>query len=205
MNVKNIYCIGRNYQKHAAELGNDVPEKPMIFSKPSHALVNSEQQVIQLPKNRGAVHYEAELVFQINKTYKKWMKPDDCIESMALGIDFTLRDEQEVLKKKGHPWLVAKGFTNSALVTPFFPFEGLDDLMKSSFQLELNGHTVQIGDPKKMIFSLPTILDYISENLGIGQGDIIYTGTPEGVGETNSGDEFRLFFNGEEKGHVMIE
>lgn len=205
MEVNNIYCIGRNYRKHAEELGNDVPAKPMIFSKPNHAFVLTNEHRIHLPKERGAIHYEAELVFQINKHYKKGMKPEDCISQMAVGIDFTLREEQEILKKKGHPWLMAKGFPNSALLTPFFAFNGMDLLLNSTFQLQLNGKIVQNGNPKDMIFSLPVILDYIGENLGLGPGDIIFTGTPEGVGQSKSGDRFSLFYNNEEKGSTTIE
>ncbi|WP_416151602.1 fumarylacetoacetate hydrolase family protein [Salipaludibacillus sp. HK11] len=204
MNVKNIYCVGRNYAKHAKELGNDLPSKPMIFSKPTHSLVTTNGQRVELPKNRGSIHYELELVFQLNRSYEVGMSPEDCISEMALGIDFTLRDEQEELKEKGHPWFVAKGFRNAALVTPFFPFEGIDKLNQSTFTLEINGQKVQEGDPNEMIFNLGAILNYCSETAGLSAGDLLFTGTPEGVGEIQTGDELKMYFNQENKGAVKI-
>lgn len=202
--MKNIYCVGRNYRKHAAELGNDVPTNPMIFSKPTHSLSTAKGQKVDLPRNRGKVHYEVELVFEINRRYENGMSAVDCISQMAVGVDFTLRDEQDRLKKKGHPWLLAKGFQNSALVTDFFPFQGMDMLYQSTFSLEINEKLVQKGNPTEMIFSLDMLLAYIHENIGLGEGDLLFTGTPEGVGEIHSEDEMTLFFNEEKKGSVVI-
>lgn len=200
----NIYCVGRNYKKHAQELGNEVPSNPMIFSKSSHSLTTAEGQKINFPKNRGRIDYEVELVFQINRPYEKGMSPEDCITQMGVGVDFTLRDEQDKLKNQGHPWLLAKGFPNSALVTNFFPFEGIDKLLQSTFTLERNGKQVQQGNPKEMIFSLAVLLDFIHENVGLGEGDLLFTGTPEGVGEIHSGDDLKMFFNEESKGRVVV-
>lgn len=99
--IRNVYCVGRNYKLHAAELGNDVPEEPMIFLKPSHAVVRLEGQTLELPQNKGEVHYEGELVLRVSRAYEPGVKVDDLVDQMALGIDFTLRDVQTGIKKKG--------------------------------------------------------------------------------------------------------
>lgn len=121
--VRNVYCIGRNYRLHAAELGNAVPEQPMVFLKPSHAVITMEADTaLPLPLDRGAVHHEVELVLRLGSRVEPGMTAAEAVDAFALGIDFTLRDVQDVLKKKGHPWLAAKGVLNSAPVTRFLPF-----------------------------------------------------------------------------------
>ncbi|WP_280770041.1 fumarylacetoacetate hydrolase family protein [Salipaludibacillus daqingensis] len=202
--MKNIYCVGRNYKKHADELGNAVPDYPMIFSKPSHSLVKAKGQEIKLPSNSGRIDYEVELVFQLNRSYEKGMSANDCISQMAVGVDFTLREVQNELKKKGHPWLLAKGFPNAALVTDFFPFLGMDKVHGSTFTLDINGNQVQKGDPKQMIFSLDVLLDYFHDHVGLAAGDLLFTGTPEGVGEVHNGDKLEMFFNEDFKGRAII-
>ena len=204
MQVNNIFCVGRNYKLHAKELGNEVPPKPMIFGKPTNALTVTDNQIIPMPKGKGEIHYEVELVIHINKSYETGMKAADCVDQIAVGIDFTMRDVQNELKKKGHPWLLAKGFVNSAVVTPFFPII-IEQLNDCSFGLKINGQTVQHGDPKDMIFSFDTIVQYIAENFGLCSGDIIFTGTPAGVGAISNGDLFELYFSGEKKGSFTIE
>ncbi|WP_054955457.1 fumarylacetoacetate hydrolase family protein [Paenibacillus dakarensis] len=192
--VNNVYCVGRNYRLHAAELGNDVPDEPMIFLKPSHAVVPLDGSVLVMPEGRGTVHFEGELVIQASKEYVPGMKVDELIEFMALGIDFTLRDVQTVIKKKGHPWTAAKGFRNSAPLTPSIPFPGNDSLSDVDFTVLKNGEEVQRGNTADMIFSLQDIIDYIGENYGLGKGDLIFTGTPAGVGPVERGDVFELFW-----------
>ncbi|PYZ93869.1 fumarylacetoacetate hydrolase [Salipaludibacillus keqinensis] len=205
MKINNIYCVGRNFKKHAQELGNDVPSKPMMFSKPTHSFVTANGQSVMMPKNRGAVHYEVELVYRLGRQYEKGMTANDCLTEMAVGIDFTLREEQEKLKKKGHPWLIAKGFPNAALVTPFFAFPGIENILQSTFSLQINGTRVQQGDPNDMIFQLDNLLAYCYEYIGLGAGDLLFTGTPEGVGEINYGDEVTMWYNEELKGTAMIK
>ncbi|GAB6926428.1 fumarylacetoacetate hydrolase family protein [Paenibacillus sp. JCM 10914] len=192
--VNNVYCVGRNYQLHAAELGNAVPDEPMIFLKPSHAAVPLEGSVLKLPQNRGSLHFEGELVIQAGRDYTPGMKVDELIDTMALGIDFTLRDVQSVIKEKGHPWTAAKAFKSSAPLTPSISFPGTDKLSDTDFTVRKNGEEVQRGNVRNMIFSLQEIIDYIGEHYGIGKGDLIFTGTPEGVGPTHSGDVFELFW-----------
>jgi fumarylpyruvate hydrolase len=203
-NIRNVYCVGRNYALHAAELGNAVPEAPMIFMKPTHALVEMEGQSIRLPSNQGEIHYEAELVLHIGKDYEKGMHVDDLVDRFALGIDFTLRELQNELKKKGHPWMPAKGFLRSAPIGPFFPFLGEQATKHVDFSLFKNEVEVQRGNTSQMIFHLQAIVDYCAKHYGLGPGDLIYTGTPAGVGQVTHGDVFRLQWGQELAGECTI-
>ncbi|NOU86848.1 FAA hydrolase family protein [Paenibacillus sp. LMG 31460] len=202
--VRNIYCVGRNYRAHAAELGNDVPDQPMIFTKPTHALASIDGGELTLPVDQGEIHYEAELVLHIAKPYTEGIQVDEIVDKYALGIDFTLRDVQNVIKKKGQPWLPAKGFLNSAPISTFRPFPGASKLTEANFQLRQNGQVVQNGNISNMIFDLQTIIDYIAKHYGLGAGDIIYTGTPEGVGPVHHGDRLELLWGEEVFGAVTI-
>ncbi|MBA2943866.1 fumarylacetoacetate hydrolase family protein [Paenibacillus sp. CGMCC 1.16610] len=202
--IRNIYCVGRNYRAHAAELGNDVPDQPMIFTKPTHALADMSGGELKLPGDQGEIHFEAELVLHIAKPYHEGIQVDEIVDKYALGIDFTLRDVQSVIKKKGQPWLPAKGFLKSAPLTEFRPFPGASKLTEENFQLRQNGQVVQNGNISNMIFDLQTIIDYIAKHYGLGVGDIIYTGTPEGVGPVNNGDLLELTWGEEVFGAVTI-
>jgi fumarylpyruvate hydrolase len=202
--IQNIYCVGRNYAAHAAELNNKVPTSPFLFSKPTHALVEAKGQEIALPGKQGPIHFETELVIRIGKQYEKGIKVDEIVDSKAIGIDFTLREVQSELKKKGYPWLLAKGFPNSAVVSKFIPFPGVEELMKKNFSLSKNGEQVQSGNISNMIFDLQTIIDFSAEHFGLGEGDIIFTGTPEGVGEVMDGDQLSLLWNQTVLGECMI-
>ncbi|HBI05327.1 MAG TPA: fumarylacetoacetate hydrolase [Paenibacillaceae bacterium] len=202
--IGNVYCVGRNYGLHAAELGNGVPEKPMIFTKPTHSLVPMEGQIINVPGDMGDLHYEGELVLHIGKSYEKGRAVDQLVDKMALGIDFTLRDVQNQIKKNGHPWLPAKGFLNSAPITEFHAFPGLEEVKKREFTLEKNEKEVQRGNIQDMIFDLQAIVDFIGLHYGLGAGDLIYTGTPAGVGKVLNGDSLELFWNGQSWGKVSV-
>jgi fumarylpyruvate hydrolase len=203
--VNNIYCVGRNYAAHAKELNNEVPASPMLFSKPTHALVAAAGQEVILPSNRGSIHFETELVIRIGKAYEKGMTVDELVERMAIGIDFTLRDVQSELKKKGHPWLLAKGFPNSALLSQFIPFPGTEELSKHDFSLLKNGEKVQQGNIRNMIFDLQTIIEFTAENFGLGEGDLIFTGTPEGVGPISDNDHLSLLWGNTVLGECLIK
>lgn len=202
--VNNVYCVGRNYQLHAAELGNAVPEEPMIFLKPSHAVVPLDGSVLKLPMDRGSLHFEGEFVIQLAEDYAPGKSVDELVKTMALGIDFTLRDVQSVIKEKGHPWTAAKAFKSSAPLTPSIAFPGTAKLADIDFIVRKNGEEVQRGNVKDMIFSLQHIIDYIGEHYGLGQGDLIFTGTPAGVGPTESGDVFELFWGDVRLGRCEI-
>lgn len=202
--IRNIYCVGRNYAQHAAELGNAVPDYPLFFMKPTHALIAMEGQMLQLPSNQGEIHYEAELVLHIGKSYVEGITVDELVDQIALGIDFTLRDLQDELKKKGHPWLAAKGFLKSAPIGPFRPFLGEEAAKHIDFSLRKNGVEVQRGNISGMIFHLQAIVDYCAATFGLGEGDLIYTGTPAGVGTVTNGDQFLLYWGSEPAGECSI-
>ncbi|NOU97979.1 FAA hydrolase family protein [Paenibacillus sp. LMG 31456] len=203
--IRNIYCVGRNYGLHAAELGNDVPDEPMIFTKPTHSLVGIQGQTITLPGNRGEVHYETELVLHVGTAYKPGIGVDELINKFALGIDLTLRDVQSVIKKKGYPWLPAKGFVNSAPISEFRPFPGIEAVKETEFSLRKNGEEAQRGNINDMIFNFQVIIDYIAEHYGLGEGDIIYTGTPAGVAALQTGDRLELLWGEESFGEFTVE
>lgn len=203
--IRNIYCVGRNYKLHAEELGNDVPTKPMIFSKPTHALALAAGGEIELPGSSGELHYETELVIQMARSYEPGASLEQMVDGIALGIDFTLRDVQSELKKKGHPWLLAKGFKNSAILTSFHPFPGIEGLLQKDFALLKNGEQVQRGNIGNVIFDFATLIQYIGENFGLEKGDIIYTGTPEGVGPVSDGDVLTFLWGDENWGEFTAK
>lgn len=132
------------------------------------------------------------------------MTVDEIVDRVAVGLDLTLRDVQSELKKQGHPWLLAKGFVNSAVLSEFVDFPGLQACRATPFSLLKNGVQVQRGDIRQMIFDLQTVIEYIAENFGLGAGDIIYTGTPEGVGELRDGDRLELVYGDEILGACTI-
>ncbi|NLI92599.1 MAG: fumarylacetoacetate hydrolase family protein [Peptococcaceae bacterium] len=205
MTVKNIFCVGRNYVLHAKELNNPVPESPLLFTKPTHALVVAQGQEITLPGGRGQIQFEVEYVIHIARRYEPGMSFEELVDKMALGIDFTLRDIQSQFKQKGYPWLLCKGFVNSAVITPWLPFAGLKETKEKDFSLEKNGREVQRGNIKDMIFDLPTITEYTARHLGLDQGDIIFTGTPAGSGPVSDGDKLVFKWDDGEVGCCSIK
>ncbi|MGM8364408.1 fumarylacetoacetate hydrolase family protein [Virgibacillus sp. W0181] len=192
--IKNIYCVGRNFHLHAVELGNKVPSEPLMFTKPTHALVKAKGQDIALPGDMGEVHYEVELVIHIGNKIETDFRLEDIIDCFSLGIDFTLRDVQSNLKQGGKPWLLAKGFPNSALIGEFLPFESIEKLSDIDFTLLKNNQVVQTGNVKEMIFDLIEIISYTKKHFGLSEGDIIYTGTPAGVGKVTHGDQLEMYW-----------
>lgn len=188
-----IFCIGRNYALHAKEMNSKVPTKPMVFMKPPTAQLRDDK-AFYYPEFSKNVHYEVEVVLKVAKNGKH-VQPKfalDYIKEIGLGIDFTARDVQAKCKEKGHPWEIAKGFDNSAVVSGFLPkadFE-FDNI---AFHLEKNGEIVQSGNTKDLIFDFATLIVYISKIFTLQKGDLIYTGTPEGVGPVAIGDVLKGF------------
>ncbi|MCL6594428.1 MAG: fumarylacetoacetate hydrolase family protein [Alicyclobacillus sp.] len=178
--AENVFCVGRNYREHAAELGNEVPDQPMIFGKSTHTLVPASGQVA-LPAGRNNIHHELEIVLWIQSPYQPGARLQELVGGVGLGIDLTDRDAQNILKKKGHPWEFAKGFLGSSVVTDLYKVDDWQALLETPFALRLNGRTVQAGQAKDMIFDMQTLVDYIGRHFGLAAGDLIYTGTPEGV------------------------
>lgn len=192
--IGKIVCVGRNYAEHAKELGNEVPEFPLIFLKPSSALVSSGKNIIH-PTYSSDMHHEVELVLLIEKKIKgiSLEEAEEAIAGYAVGLDMTLRDVQNELKAKGHPWTLAKCFDTSAVVSPF--------ILKSEFSLrgnekivlEVNGTPKQDSTLDKMIFTPAQIVHYIAGKMTLEAGDLIYTGTPEGVGRVKRGDSIKAY------------
>ncbi|QCT03504.1 fumarylacetoacetate (FAA) hydrolase [Paenibacillus algicola] len=202
--INNVYCVGRNYKLHAEELGNAVPEEPMIFLKPNHAVAALNGESLALPQGQGTIHFEGEIVIRAARDYTPGMSVNELVDHMALGIDFTLRDVQSVIKAKGHPWTAAKGFKNSAPLSAWLPFPGNKEVEQTPFTVMKNGTQVQRGQASDMIFSLQQIVDYIGQHYGLSEGDIVFTGTPEGVGPAEQGDTFELIWGEQSLGSCEI-
>jgi len=184
-----IICIGRNYAAHAAELKNAVPKNPMIFMKPPTALL-LKNKPLYYPEFTKDLHYEGEIVLKIAKNGRH-VQPEFAAEyysQIAFGIDFTARDLQSKLKEKGHPWEIAKGFDHSAGLSEFVNLSDLQSADPIRFRMDLNGDTVQDGNTQDLIFNFNTLIIYISKFFKLQQGDLIYTGTPAGVGPVKIGD-----------------
>ena len=192
-----ILCVGRNYSEHAKELGNAVPENPVIFSKPDTALLKNGED-FYLPSFSNDVHHEVELVIKINKVGKKIQEKfaRNYFSEIGLGIDFTARDVQSELKAKGLPWELAKAFDGSAPIGNFINMENMD-LKNIDFSLQKNGQIVQKGNTAQMIFSFEQIVSFVSQYFTLKVGDLIYTGTPAGVSQVNIGDKLEGFIGNE--------
>jgi 2-keto-4-pentenoate hydratase/2-oxohepta-3-ene-1,7-dioic acid hydratase in catechol pathway len=193
-----IIAIGRNYAEHAKELNNPVPSVPVIFMKPDTALLKDNKPFYH-PDFSQDVHYEIELVLKISKEgkYIQEKYAADYFDEVALGIDFTARDIQSRHKEKGLPWELAKGFDGSAPVSNFVPKANFADLYNLNLKLDINGQTRQNGNTKNVLFSFERILAFVSQYITLKKGDLIFTGTPEGVGRVNVGDHLEGYLENE--------
>jgi len=185
-----IICIGRNYLNHVKELNNQISKEPLFFLKPDTA-IQPKGHPFFIPDFSDNIHYELELVLKISKNGKNIDErfSHKYYNEIGIGIDFTARDIQEECKKNGHPWEKAKGFDGSAQVSRKFINKDSLDLNNISFKLELNQEVVQIGNSKDMIYSFDYIISYISKFYTLRAGDLIFTGTPSGVGQVKIGDK----------------
>lgn len=188
-----IICIGRNYVAHAHELNNEVPEEPVIFIKPDSAVLRNNAPFF-IPQFSTDVHYETELYVKITKPGKAIpvQFASGYYEQIGLGIDFTARDLQSVLKSKGLPWEKAKGFDHSAVIGKMLPKKDYN-LANLNFQLLKNDAVVQTGNSALMLFPIDKIISYVSHFFSLKIGDLIFTGTPAGVGPVNPGDHLQGF------------
>src|SRR5699024_3238808 len=152
--IHNIYCIGRNYVEHVKELNNKIPERPVVFSKPTHSLTQVNGNQIDIPGGQGDVHYEVELVVKIKEDYDESKTVDQLVETLYMGLDLTLRDVQQDLKDNGYPWLIAKGFKHAAILSSPISFPGNDAIQEIPFSLKVNGETAQEGKAEQMMFNL---------------------------------------------------
>lgn len=189
--VQNIFCIGRNYVEHAKELNNPVPASPVVFIKPTSSVCYSGENLI-LPATSNRVDHEVEIVLVVGKGGKNIPVSEAAkhISHLGIGLDFTARDLQDKAKEKSLPWSIAKGFDTFAAIGEFTPFSGNEaELGKLTFSLEVNGETRQKGSSENMIFSIPSLVSYLSSVFTLSEGDLIFTGTPEGVGILKEGDK----------------
>jgi 2-keto-4-pentenoate hydratase/2-oxohepta-3-ene-1,7-dioic acid hydratase in catechol pathway len=201
-----IICIGRNYAAHIEELKNEKPGQPVVFLKPETALIKGEAP-FYYPDFSTNIHHEIELVLKISKE-GKYIQPQFAhryFEEIGLGIDFTARDLQDQCKAKGLPWEIAKAFNGSAPIGNFKPVSEFSDLKNIDFHLEINGEVKQKGNTSLMLFDFATIIAYVSQFFTLKKGDLIYTGTPAGVGAVQTGDQLIGFIGNEKMLHVEIK
>ncbi|MEZ7939136.1 MAG: fumarylacetoacetate hydrolase family protein [Schleiferiaceae bacterium] len=193
-----IICIGRNYAKHAEELNNPIPQEPVVFLKPDTAVLLKKHPFF-IPEHSNNIHHEIELVVKINRLGKhiETRFAHKYYSEIALGIDFTARDVQDDCKKKGLPWEKAKAFDGSAAVSNFFSLESLKkEINNIDFYLDINGKKVQEGNTKQMLFSVDQLISHVSKYFTLKTGDLIFTGTPAGVGPVQREDLLELYLEG---------
>lgn len=184
-----IIAIGRNYAEHAKELNNPVPGVPVIFMKPETALLKDNKPFYH-PDFSEDIHHEIEIVIKISKEGKHISEQfaQNYFEEIGLGVDFTARDIQSKHKEKGLPWELAKAFDNSAPVSAFVSKKQFADLKNINFKLDINGESRQVGNTSFMLFSFEYIIAFVSRYITLKKGDLIFTGTPQGVAKVNVGD-----------------
>jgi len=189
-----ILAIGRNYAEHIAELKNEVPDEPVIFLKPDTAILRHNEP-FYYPDYTQDIHHEIELILRISREGKEIDKKfaHKYYDAVGLGIDFTARDLQSKAKAKGLPWALAKGFNGSAPISEFLPLSQFPDLHNINFRLDINGATRQKGNSGMMLNTFDDIIAYISRFITLKTGDIIFTGTPEGVGPVQTGDRLKAY------------
>lgn len=193
-----VVAIGRNYAAHAKELNNEVPEKPVIFMKPDTAVLK-DNKPFYIPDFSSDIHFELEIVLKICKEGKHISEKFAAgyFEEIGLGIDFTARDIQNVHKAKGLPWELAKSFDNSAAISNFIPKQQFPDLYQLNFELKVNHILRQQGHTANLLFSFEKIIAFVSQYITLKKGDLIFTGTPEGVGQVKQGDHLTAALEGQ--------
>ena len=191
--VGKILCIGRNYAAHAAELNNPLPDQAVLFIKPADAACDMAQAIV-IPADQGSVHHELEIALLIGSPLKN-ATPDKCLKAIAgvgLGLDLTLRDVQSGLKQKGLPWERAKAFDGACPLSPFVSAAKVTDWQDLNFSLIRNGQSQQTGHSANMLYPVAELLSEMSAVFTINPGDVVMTGTPEGVGPMSAGDKLTV-------------
>jgi 2-keto-4-pentenoate hydratase/2-oxohepta-3-ene-1,7-dioic acid hydratase in catechol pathway len=201
-----IICVGRNYAEHIAELNNEKPDAPVIFIKPDTALLRPGE-AFYYPEFSKDVHYEVELVVKINKMGKNIEEKfaHKYYDEIAVGIDFTARDLQSQLKAKGLPWELAKAFNGSAPVSDFVPVSDFADLQNVNFSLDVNGETRQDGNSSMMLYQINYLISFVSKYFTLKTGDLIFTGTPKGVGPVAIGDVLTASIEGKKMLELFVK
>jgi len=200
-----VVCIGRNYLEHIQELNNPVPEAPILFMKPSTALVGLDEPLC-LPEGQGSCHHEVELAVLIGQELRQTDAgtAHQAVAGYAIALDLTLRDLQAELKKKGHPWELAKGFDGACPLSRFLRPEALPDPQNTYIALTVNGELRQQGNARQMMLGIFDLIVHISKYFTLLPGDVILTGTPAGVGALNSGDKLILTLAGEYRFNARV-
>lgn len=195
--INNIFCVGQNYAKHAKEMGGDAPKEPIIFLKPTSAVIQNGENIV-LPKMSLNVHHEVELTVLIGKRGKDIPLADalNHVAGYGVGLDMTMRDKQSEAKKGGNPWTIAKGFDTSAPLSPFLDASKVVDPHNVNISLKVNGIERQQTNTSNMIFKVDVLIAFLSSIFTLEEGDIIYTGTPEGVAQVVSGDVLEAEISG---------
>jgi acylpyruvate hydrolase len=190
-----IICIGLNYRKHAMEMGSPIPDEPVVFLKPDSALLKNNKPFF-LPGFSENIHYEVEAVIKISKLGKGISAKfaHRYFDEITLGIDITARDIQSRQAKKGMPWELSKGFDGAAPIGKFIPLSTVKNIRDIDFRLEINGKTVQQSNTSDMIFGFDEIIEYVSKFFTLKTGDLIFTGTPSGVGQLKKNDNLVAYF-----------
>jgi 2-keto-4-pentenoate hydratase/2-oxohepta-3-ene-1,7-dioic acid hydratase in catechol pathway len=201
-----IICIGRNYANHIEELQNERPAEPVVFMKPDSAILLKQHPFV-IPEFSDEIHHEIEIIVKINKV-GKYIEPKFAhkyYEEISVGIDFTARDLQEKLKAKGLPWEKAKAFDGSAVIGEFLPKSQFSSLENLTFELTNNDKTVQMGDSSFMLWKIDELISYVSQYFTLKIGDIIFTGTPEGVAVVRPDDVLEGFLEGHKLFRIQVK
>lgn len=201
-----IICVGRNYVKHIEELNNERPDEPVIFIKPDSAVLLKQNPFI-IPEFSDDIHHEVEILVKINRIGKHIDAKfaHKYFDEIGLGIDFTARDLQTKLKEKGLPWEKAKAFDGSALIGNFLPKKNFESLENITFELKNNKKTVQLGNTSHMIWKINELIAHISQYFTLKIGDIIFTGTPQGVAKVNPNDQLEGFIEGNKLFSIQVK
>ncbi len=201
-----IICIGHNYTEHIKELNSEIPQKPVFFIKPDSAILQTGKD-FYLPNFSNNIQYELEIIFKINRLGKHINKKfaHRYYSHIGVGIDLTARDLQKECKEKGLPWEISKAFDGSAMISQWIPIQEIENVNNINFKLLKNNQEVQFANSKDMIFKIDDIIEYVSKFLTLKIGDIIFTGTPKGVGKIEIGDELTAFIEDKELLNIKIK
>ncbi|WP_264509316.1 fumarylacetoacetate hydrolase family protein [Flavobacterium sp. N1719] len=201
-----IICIGRNYTQHIAELHNERPDAPVVFLKPDSSILLKQHPFV-IPEFTNDVHHEVEVLVKINKVgkYIDQKFAPSYYDEIGLGIDFTARDVQDELKKKGLPWEKAKAFDGSAVIGEFFPKSDFQSMENINFELQRNGEVVQKGNTSHMLWTIDALISYVSQYFTLKKGDVIFTGTPAGVAKVQPNDILEGYLEGKKTFRIQVK
>lgn len=202
-----VFCVGRNYVEHAEELGNEVPQDPIIFTKPFNALRHGSYNIIEYPPFSDELHFEGELILLLRGGGRNLQAfgPADVIAGYGIGLDLTMRDLQSEAKRKGLPWTISKGFDGAAQVSHFIPFESAPPFDEIGFSLWVNDELRQRAMTNQMIFSPEMLLPYLSRYFTVRPGDLLYTGTPKGTGPLAIDDKIVMQLHTSDPNEVLLD